>query len=356
MPQYKNYKGVTKKMTVNRDYILEQHKLDKMGLTSMKPEYITIHGTGNSASALNEAKNVYNNNWKLGDKGAAFHLAVDEKETYQILEFNIHGWHAGDGGKGNGNRKSIGIEIARELDRETDNYEKAVVRAAAEAKKLMKEFGIPLEKVVQHNHWSKKDCPKRLRAGDKTTWEQFLGLLQDEKKPEANTPAKPKNPYTEGKSTLELAHEVLNLVHKTGAERKRRLGDRYAEVQDLVNKMVAGEKPKPAPVKKEKTISELAQEVIDGKHKDGDERKKSLGNRYREVQNEVNRILGGGSKPKTPDVGNRVKLKYSATHYATGELIPASRKNKWYTVLQKAEGKILLKELYSWVYTKDIEQ
>lgn len=53
-------------------------------------------------------------------------------------------------------------------------------------------------------------------------------------------------------------------------------------------------------------------------------------------------------------VGQKVTLKASATKYATGQTIPNWCKNKTYTVMQFGNGKVLLKELYSWVYTKDI--
>ena len=44
----------------------------------------------------------------------------------------------------------------------------------------------------------------------------------------------------------------------------------------------------------EKSVDELAQEVLAGKYGDGDTRKKALGNRYKEVQAKVNEILGVG--------------------------------------------------------------
>jgi len=46
-----------------------------------------------------------------------------------------------------------------------------------------------------------------------------------------------------------------------------------------------------APVKKEKSIDELAQEVINGLHGNGEARKQSLGSRYQEVQNRVNQLI-----------------------------------------------------------------
>lgn len=44
-------------------------------------------------------------------------------------------------------------------------------------------------------------------------------------------------------------------------------------------------------IKKEKTIEELAQEVINGLHGNGEARKQSLGSRYQEVQNRVNQLI-----------------------------------------------------------------
>ena len=39
----------------------------------------------------------------------------------------------------------------------------------------MAEHGFPLDKVVQHNHWSGKDCPQTIRATP-GGWEAFLDL------------------------------------------------------------------------------------------------------------------------------------------------------------------------------------
>jgi N-acetylmuramoyl-L-alanine amidase len=60
------------------------------------------------------------------------------------------------------------------------------------------------------------------------------------------------------------------------------------------------------------------------------------------------------SKPKSFKVGQRVKLKSSATKYATGQRIPSQYKNKTYTIQQVKSDRLLLKELYSWVYKKDV--
>ena len=53
-------------------------------------------------------------------------------------------------------------------------------------------------------------------------------------------------------------------------------------------------------------------------------------------------------------VGGTVTLSANATNYATGQKIPNCYKNRNYTIMQVGNGKVLLKELYSWVYTKDL--
>lgn len=60
------------------------------------------------------------------------------------------------------------------------------------------------------------------------------------------------------------------------------------------------------------------------------------------------------AKTSAPAVGQKVTLKSSASKYATGETIPAKFKGKTYTIQQVGNGKVLLKELYSWVKTSDI--
>lgn len=54
-------------------------------------------------------------------------------------------------------------------------------------------------------------------------------------------------------------------------------------------------------------------------------------------------------------VGAKVRVKDAAKKYATGELIPDQYKGKTYTVQQRGSNRILLKEIYSWVWTKDLE-
>ena len=96
-----------------------------------------------------------------------------------------------------------------------------------------------------------------------------------------------KKPATSGKTVAQLAQEVIDGKHGNGDARKKSLGSKYVAVQAEVNKILAN-KNKPS-----KSVRQLAQEVIDGKHGNGDARRKSLGSQYAAVQAEVNRILKG---------------------------------------------------------------
>jgi len=84
------------------------------------------------------------------------------------------------------------------------------------------------------------------------------------------------------RSIAQVARDVINGKYGNGEERKKSLGSTYQEVQEYINKMYYG--------KKQKSVKELAEEVIAGKHGDGEERKKSLGSKYQEVQEYINKI------------------------------------------------------------------
>ena len=43
---------------------------------------------------------------------------------------------------------------------------------------MMKDWGIGLSNVKQHNYWSGKDCPRKIRAGKPYSWEVFAAKVQ----------------------------------------------------------------------------------------------------------------------------------------------------------------------------------
>ena len=93
------------------------------------------------------------------------------------------------------------------------------------------------------------------------------------------------------KDITAVAKEVINGRYGNGAARKIKLeaeGYNYKQVQNEVNRLLK--------TPNLKTINEIAKEVINGNYGNGAERKKKLeaaGYNYSEVQAEVNRILRG---------------------------------------------------------------
>lgn len=134
--------------------------------------FITIHETGN---AKKDAGAQAHANLQSSGFSSSWHWQVDDEVAIQSFPHAVQCWHAGDG-RGNGNLHSIAIEICVN---ENSHFKKAVSNAAELTRKIMKEENISLHAVVQHHHWSRKNCPYFLRSGrDGIDWQAFKNLLQ----------------------------------------------------------------------------------------------------------------------------------------------------------------------------------
>ncbi len=156
-------------------------------------------------------------------------------------------------------------------------------------------FGLSANAVKGHREFSGQstNCPG-LNMND---FRKSLGGASTVK------PSKPTvKPTTTKKTISQMASEVIAGKHGSGhANRRKSLGisdAQYQKVRAEVNKRSGTSTPKPSG----KSIAQMAQEVIDGKHGNGnDARRKSLGisqSQYNKVRAEVNNRLGGGSTSK----------------------------------------------------------
>ncbi len=137
--------------------------------------YITIHETGNAARGADAAAHASYLNSAAGEAAlVSWHYTVDDHAIVQHLSDGETAYHAGDGSKGTGNARSIGVEICVNAD---GDFAKARENAASLVRLLMEEHGIPIGHVVQHNHWNGKDCPYTIRHTS-GTWEAFLVLCE----------------------------------------------------------------------------------------------------------------------------------------------------------------------------------
>lgn len=131
--------------------------------------YITVHETANLSPGA--TANAHANLQARGNsRNASWHYQVDDVEIVQSYEDDARCLHAGDGAKGAGNRESIAIEICVNGGLKPA----AVANAISLIAHLMALHNIPAQNVVQHNHWSGKNCPTNLRRDG---WAELVAAL-----------------------------------------------------------------------------------------------------------------------------------------------------------------------------------
>ena len=296
----------------------------------MIPEGITIHNTANDASAMSEISYMMNNNMQV-----SFHEAIDDYRCVQGIEHNRNAWHAGDGHQF-GNMRTIGIEICYSKSG-GERFEKAEKNAAERIAFLMKQYGWNLNNITDtrhtigtHQNRSGKYCPHRtLDLG----LERFYNMIREE--------------YREltGENTQGNPNIVVNENNNSTG---RNIGD-IVQINGIYTSSSSTRKLNPS------IKSGMITRIISGAK-----------NPYLLNNGDVGWVNDGciistsGSKVETTSsapnisVGSVVVLSGNADRYATGQKIPNVFKNRKYTIQQVGSGKVLLKELYSWVYTSDL--
>ena len=118
---------------------------------AMTPKFITIHNTANEnkgAGALSHGTYMTTGGGK--NVTTSYHYVVDDSLIVRLLPDNEAAWHAGDGsGTKSGNRTSLAIEICENPE---SDLTKATDNAAELTARLMKDWGIGLSNVKQHNY------------------------------------------------------------------------------------------------------------------------------------------------------------------------------------------------------------
>ena len=298
----------------------------------MKPEGITIHNTANDASAMSEVSYMIRNNNQV-----SFHEAIDDYRCVQGIEHNRNAWHAGDG-HGFGNMKTIGIEICYSKSG-GERFKKAERNAAERIAYLMKQYGWNLDNITDtrhtvgtHQNRSGKYCPHRTLDNG---LERFYNMIREE--------------YRE--LTGEKAQGTPNIVvNENNNNTDRNVGDTVT-INGVYTSSSSTKRLSPA------VKSGMITRIIPGAKNPYLINNGSVG-----WVNDSCIVSSGSSQANNNNVntapnisiGSTVTLSSNATNYATGQKIPECYKNRNYTIMQVGNGKVLLKELYSWVYTKDL--
>lgn len=322
---------------------------------SMKAQGICIHNTANDASARNEISYMHSNNNEV-----SYHIAVDDVEAIQGLPLDRNAWHAGDGGSGSGNRNYIAVEICYSKSGGS-RFEAAERRAAKEVAALLKKYGWGVDKVRDHRSFSGKNCPHR------TNMVTFKNLIQSELN-KLNEPttggemyrvrtswgdaSSQKGAFSDINNAKKCAdqnpgHYVFNssgiVIYPTGSQPVIGTIGVNSKVKVIGSKYATGQAVPEWVKQNTYTVQEVS------------------GNKalLKEITSWVYitdlTLVSGGtvSQPAVLKVGSKVKV--TGSTYATGQAIPNWVKSNTYTVSEISGSKALIKEIMSWVYTKDLK-
>lgn len=128
---------------------------------------LTVHNTGNSASAEQEARYMINNM----DSQTSFHAVADKNEVIRIIPFERVSFHCG---KRAGNNSSYSLEIAGSTGN-IDDFLKAEDNAAKYIAIVFNQKGWGSDELRTHKMWSGKNCPhKTLELG----WNRFVNKVK----------------------------------------------------------------------------------------------------------------------------------------------------------------------------------
>ena len=112
------------------EYLLTKHNINKIDMPTIamsNPIGVTVHNTGSiSVSSSTTMAEQYTRATVNGNmKDVRVHFYVDDVCAWQNLPLSLSGWHAADG-SGNGNRKTISIEVIGNSKKAEDNAAKLI--------------------------------------------------------------------------------------------------------------------------------------------------------------------------------------------------------------------------------------
>lgn len=153
--------------------------------------------------------------------------------------------------------------------------------------------------------------------GDRARWNQQAG----KKSTSGGETSQQKPSGVDNETTINLVVDTMNGKFGNGDERKKKLGGRYQEVQNLINHIATA------------GVQILVQETLAGKYGNGEFRKAALGSRYQEVQNLINKSAGQTAQYYTVQTGDTlsgIASKHGTSYQAIAQLNGISNPNLIY--------------------------
>lgn len=158
---------------------------------------VCIHETDNTkkgSGADNHARLQANGN----SRQASWHWTADDKEAIQSFTHDYQCWAAGST---KGNNEAIHIEMCVNAD---GDYVRTVQNTAALVAKILKEENLTINDVVQHNYYSGKNCPSKMRSTSAPIpWSSFLQMVK------ANMQSAPSNYIAKDDDVMKFTNDTL---------------------------------------------------------------------------------------------------------------------------------------------------
>jgi N-acetylmuramoyl-L-alanine amidase CwlA len=322
-------------------YVMKENLANRKNYGSLRNtnniKYLVYHYTANDGDSDEANGNYFRNNVVK----ASAHYFVDNNSVTRTVPDDYIAYSVGRNfGKNNlfgvcTNANSLNIEICDEVRNGVYDFSEATLANAIElGKKLMKQYNIPIDRVVRHYDVCSKICPKPF-VDNNNAWIAFKNRLVAE-----NTPTQ--TVVDEGSNTnylVKVLADVLNVRSGPSTNHGVVTAIHKNEVYTIVKE----------------TTNSYGNKW--GKLKSG-AGWISLSNKYITTDISTKPVAATPVK-KNLSVGTKVRIKSSATKYCTGQTIPGSVKKKTYTVKQIGTSRypsgVLLKEIASWVNRSDLE-
>lgn len=258
----------------------------RSGINRASTQGFTVHYTGNAGSGIQGNWNYFNGGVSVN---STFMIGLNG-ECWQLLPLDERPWTNGDVSNG----WSVTVETCHPDS--TGEFSPESLQTLIElAAYVCNHYDLdPMTDIYRHSDFVNTDCP-RWYTGHPDRWYNFKKSVKDfmENGSIPSAAAEPTVPNTGTKTIAQLAQEVLNGKYGNGEDRKQALGVKYDTVQTEVERILNS--PKPI-VKPKYNLVEVAKDVMQGKYGNGDARKmnlNALGLNYNEVQSIVNKLVDG---------------------------------------------------------------
>lgn len=259
-------------------------------------KYIVVHYTGNDGDTdENNAKYFQNNIVQ-----ASAHYFVDDDSITQTVPDDYVAWHCGAKTYKHAtcrNANSIGVEICDDVKNGVIYpSDKTIENALELVEYLMKKYSVPKENVIRHYDVTGKLCPAYwcgTKEKDDKWKSAFWGLLGASKNSPTTDTGENKN--TASVDTVGVLYRVQVGAYSVKANAEAMLAKLKNAGFDAFITTNGGTAVVADPEPVNKTVEEIAKEVIQGKWGNGTDRKNRLtaaGYDYEEVRKMVNKLLG----------------------------------------------------------------